>query len=136
MPLLPAVLLLGFSETVAALTLLVLLLVQDGALVAAALVFANLRLAPTPVALRHPGHPAVADAGLGPAGLRRDARLRARLHRAAGRGRPISTTWEGSGGSVLVALAVIAVAPVAEEFFFRGFFTGRCAREWVSGRRR
>jgi hypothetical protein len=47
-PLLPAVLLVGFSETVSGLALLALLLVQDGALVAAALVFAHLRVAPCP----------------------------------------------------------------------------------------
>jgi hypothetical protein len=45
-PLLPAVLLVGLSDTVAALALFLLLVVQDGLLALSALVFAKLKLDP------------------------------------------------------------------------------------------
>jgi uncharacterized protein len=123
-PLLPAVLLLGFSETVAALALLVLLLVQDGALVAAAVVFAYLRLAP------RPWHFGIRASRLWPtlgwAVLGFAVMLGFELGYIELLGVDETNLDDLGEGSVaaafLVALAVIVVAPVAEEFFFRGFF--------------
>ena len=123
-PLIPLVIFLFISDTLAALALLVLLLVQDGVLVGAALLFAGFTRRPRPwhFGLRATRlWPTVGWAALGFLMLL---------------GIELGYIWlldveetnvEDIGGAstlaaFLVALAVIVVAPVAEELFFRGFF--------------
>ena len=123
-PLLPLIVFFVISDTLAALALLVLLLVQDGVLVGAALLFAGFTRTPRPwhFGLRTTGlWPTVGWATLGFLLLI---------------GFELGYIWllevdetnvEEIGGAstlaaFLVALAVIVVAPVAEELFFRGFF--------------
>jgi uncharacterized protein len=124
LPLLPVIVLFGISDLLAALALLVLLLVQDAVLVGAALVFANLKRRPRAwqFGIRATRlWPTVGWATLGFALML---------------GFELGYIWlldvdetnvEDVAGAdalaaVLVALAVIVVAPVTEEFFFRAFF--------------
>jgi membrane protease YdiL (CAAX protease family) len=123
-PLLPAVLLLGLSDTVAALALLLLLVVQDGLLALSALVFAKFKLDPRPwhFGIRAtPLWPTVGWAVLGFALM-----LGFELGYIELLGVDETNLDDLGEGSLiaafLVALAVIVVAPVTEEFFFRGFF--------------
>jgi uncharacterized protein len=123
-PLLPLVALSEEGNTVGAVSLLVLLLVQDGILMAFALVFANITLKPRPWHF----------------GVRRTRPWRTAAWAALGFALVLgfeiayitllnvdeSNVDElGKGNvpaAVAVALAVIVVAPVSEEFFFRAFF--------------
>ncbi len=105
--------------------LLALLLVQDGLLVLAAVLFASIKRRPPPLALRHPRHAGCGRRWAGPL-----------LAFALMLGIELGyielfdvdeTNVEELGEDNLVAgfavaLAVIVVAPVAEEIFFRAFF--------------
>ncbi len=123
-PLLPAVLLLGLSDTVAALALLLLLVVQDGLLALSALVFAKLKLDP------RPWHFGIRATRLWPtvgwAVLGFVLMLGFELGYIELLGVDETNLDDLGEGSLiaafLVAVAVIVVAPVTEEFFFRGFF--------------
>lgn len=123
-PLLPVVLAFGVSDTVAALALLVLLLVQDGVLTASALLFAGFWRRPRPW---HFGiratrlWPTVGWTVLGFALMLGFELGYIELLRVDETN--VDDLGEGNlVASVFVALAVIVAAPVFEEFFFRGFF--------------
>jgi len=123
-PALPIVLLGGFSTSLAALALLVLLVVQDSILMAAALVFSSLRLRPRAWHFglrRTPRWSTIGWTALGFALM-----LGFELAYIAILGVNESNVDDVGGDAVvagtLVALAVIVVAPVSEEFFFRAFF--------------
>jgi len=124
LPLLPVVIAFGISDTLAALALLVLLLVQDGLLVGGALLFASFKHTPRPwhFGLRVTRlWPTLGWAVLGFALM-----LGFELGYVALLGVDESNVDELEDGNTIaafaVAVAVIVVAPVAEEFFFRGFF--------------
>jgi uncharacterized protein len=124
LPTLPIILFGLFSETLAAVSLLVLILIQDAAFMGAALLFAGRKLRPVPW---HFGvrptrlWPTVGWAVLGFGVLT-----------------GIEVGWlelfdvgevegEDLGGgnlvaATMVAIAAIVVAPISEEFFFRAFF--------------
>jgi membrane protease YdiL (CAAX protease family) len=124
LPLLPVILAAGVSESLAAISLLVLLIVQDGVLVGFALLFANFKRRPR---LWHFGAratrfwPTAGWAALGFALL---------LGIEVGYIEWLDvdeTNVDDLGedsplAGVAVALATIVVAPVAEEIFFRAFF--------------
>ena len=123
-PVLPIILVAGFSESLAALSLLVLLLIQDAALMAGALIFAGLRLRP---AAWHFGirrtrlWPTLGWVALGfgvmlgfEVGYIELLDVDETNVEEIGKGNVVAAT--------MVALAVIVVAPVSEEFFFRAFF--------------
>ena len=124
LPLLPAVLLLGFSDVPAAFALLALLLVQDGALVLAALLFAKLRGAPRAwqFGIRATRlWPTLGWVVLG-FGLMLGFEL-GYIELLSVDETNVDDLGEGSlVAAFLVSLAVIVVAPVTEEFFFRAFF--------------
>lgn len=123
-PALPIVLLGGFSENLAALSLLVLLVVQDSILMGAALLFSWLTLRPRPwhYGLRPTRPwPTVGWSVLGFALM-----FGFEIAYIALLGVTESNVDDVGGDAVvaatLVAVAVIVVAPVSEEFFFRAFF--------------
>ena len=123
-PVLPALLVAEFSEPLAALSLLVLLLVQDGVLCGAALLFAAFRMGPRPwhFGLRATRlWPTVGWAALGLV-----VTLGFELGYIALLGVHETNVDELGKGNVFAAiplsLAVIVVAPITEEFFFRAFF--------------
>jgi membrane protease YdiL (CAAX protease family) len=123
-PLLPLILAFGISDAVAAVALLALLLVQDGLLVLAAVLFASIKSTPRPW---HFGvratrlWPTLGWAALGFAlMLGIELGYIELLH-------VNETNVDDLGESNLVAgfalaVATIVVAPVAEEIFFRAFF--------------
>ena len=124
LPLLPVLITFGISEAVAGVALLALLLVQDGLLVLAAVLFASMRLRP------RPWHFGIRATRLWPTvGW---ALLAFALMLALELGyielfQVDETNVEELGEGSLVAgfavsTAVIVVAPVAEEIFFRAFF--------------
>jgi membrane protease YdiL (CAAX protease family) len=123
-PVLPVVLVAGVSESLEALSLLVLLLVQDGVLMAAALLFAAMKLSPKP------WHFGIRATRLWPTvgwSLLAFAMLLGFELGYVALLDVTETNVDDVGSSnlfaaIAVALAVIVVAPVAEEFFFRGFF--------------
>jgi uncharacterized protein len=123
-PLLPVLLTYGISEAVSGVALLALLLVQDGLLVLAAVLFASMKLRP------RPWHFGIRATRLWPTvGW---ALLAFALMLALELGyielfQVDETNVEELGEGSLVAgfavsTAVIVVAPVAEEIFFRAFF--------------
>jgi CAAX protease family protein len=123
-PALPIVLLGDFSTSLAALSLLVLLVVQDSILMGAALVFSSLTLRPRAwhFGLRPtPGWSTIGWAALGFVLI-----FGFELVYIAVLGVTESNVDDVGGDAVvagtLVALAVIVVAPISEEFFFRAFF--------------
>jgi uncharacterized protein len=123
-PLIPVIALSQGGDTLEALALLVLLLVQDGLLVGMALVFASITLSPRAwhFGVRFTrGWPTLGWAALGFALiLGFELAYVTLLHVDE------SNVDELGKGNVLaalaVSLAVIVVAPVSEEFFFRAFF--------------
>jgi uncharacterized protein len=123
-PLFPLILISTVSETLAAVTLLVLLLFQDSILIGAALAFAALKRKPR---RWHFGvratrfWPTAGWAALGVAvtvgfELAYVALLNVDETNVDDLGK------DATVAGLFVALAVIVVAPVAEELFFRGFF--------------
>jgi uncharacterized protein len=123
-PLLPVLIAFGLSDTLAALALLVLLLVQDGLLVGAALLFAGFKRPPR---AWHFGiratrlWPTFGWALLGFAvtiGFEVGYIELLGVHEAGVEELGHTNLF----ASFAVAIAVIVVAPVTEEFFFRAFF--------------
>ncbi len=123
-PALPVILVAIFSETLAALSLLVLLLMQDGILMCSALLFASMKLPPLPwhFGLR-PSRlwPTIGWTALGfvvlvgfELGWFELFDVDEPEGEDLGRDNLIAAT--------LVSLGVIVLAPVSEEFFFRAFF--------------
>jgi len=124
LPAVPIILLGDFSTSLAALSLLILLVVQDSFLVGAALLFSLVRLRPRPW---HFGlRPTKAWPTIGWAVLGFGLIFGFELAYIAILGVTESNVDELGGNAVipatLVALAVIVVAPVSEELFFRAFF--------------
>jgi membrane protease YdiL (CAAX protease family) len=123
-PLLPVIIALGISDALAGISLLVLLLVQDGLLVGAALLFASFKRR-----LR-PWHFGVRATRLWPtvgwAVLAFALMIGFEIGYIELFGVDESNVEDvGEGNTVAaiaVAVAVIVVAPVSEEFFFRAFF--------------
>jgi uncharacterized protein len=123
-PLLPVILTVGISEAVAGIALLALLLVQDGLLVLAAVLFASIKRSP------RPWHFGIRATRLWPTvgwALLAFAAMLAFEFGYIELFRVDETNVEDLGEGNLVAgfavaLAVIIVAPVAEELFFRAFF--------------
>ena len=123
-PLLPVIIALGISDALAGISLLVLLLVQDGLLVGAALLFASFKRRP------RPWHFGVRATRLWPtlgwAVLAFAFMIGFEIGYIELFGVDESNVEDVDDGSTVaafaVALAVIVVAPVSEEFFFRGFF--------------
>ena len=123
-PLLPVILTVGISEAVAGIALLALLLVQDGLLVLAAVLFASIKRTPRPwhFGIRATRFwPTVGWALLAFAAMLAFELGYSELFQVD------ETNVEDLGEDNLVAgfavaLAVIIVAPVAEELFFRAFF--------------
>jgi uncharacterized protein len=124
LPVVPVILVAGVSESLAAISLLVLLIIQDGVLVGFALLFANFKRRPQ---LWHFGARATRfwpTAGWALLGLAVLVGIEAGYIEwldvdetnveDLGKGSPLA--------GVAIALATIVVAPVAEELFFRGFF--------------
>jgi CAAX protease family protein len=124
LPLLPVILVAGVSESLAAISLLVLLIVQDGVLVGFALLFANFKRPPR---LWHFGAratrfwPTAGWAALGfgvllgiEVGYIEWLGVDETNVDDLGKGSPLA--------GVAVALATIVVAPTTEEIFFRAFF--------------
>jgi membrane protease YdiL (CAAX protease family) len=123
-PLLPVILTFGISEAVAGVALLALLLVQDGLLVLAAVLFASLKSRP------RPWHFGIRATRLWPTlgwVLLAFALMMGLEFGYIELFEVDETNVEELGEDSLVAgfavsLAVIVVAPVAEEIFFRAFF--------------
>jgi membrane protease YdiL (CAAX protease family) len=124
LPLLPVILAAGVSESLAAISLLVLLIVQDGVLVGFALLFAYFKRRPLPW---HFGAratrfwPTAGWAALG-FGLLLGIEV-GYIEWLDVDETNVDDLGEGSPlAGVAVALATIVVAPTAEELFFRAFF--------------
>jgi uncharacterized protein len=123
-PLVPVILTTGISETLEALGLLVLLMVQDGVLVGAALLFASFTRSPRPwhFGVRSTRFwPTAGWTAVGFAALLGFELAYIELFDVA------ETNVEELGkdepfAGLAVTLAVIVIAPAAEELFFRGFF--------------
>jgi membrane protease YdiL (CAAX protease family) len=123
-PLLPVILTFGISEAVAGIALLALLLVQDGLLVLAAVLFASIKRNP------RPWHFGIRATRLWPTigwALLAFAAMLAFELGYIELFQVDETNVEDLGDDNLVAgfavaLAVIIVAPVGEELFFRAFF--------------
>jgi hypothetical protein len=124
LPALPFILLGDFSDNLAALSLLVLLVVQDSFLMGAAWLFSSLSLRPRPW---HFGlRPTPRWRTIGWAVLGFALMFGFELAYIAILGVTESNVDEVGGDALiagtLVSLAVVLVAPVSEEFFFRAFF--------------
>jgi membrane protease YdiL (CAAX protease family) len=123
-PLVPVIVLLFAGESLAALALLILILVQDTAFVGVALMFALLKLRP------RAWHFGIRPTRLWPTAgwtvLGFGLLLGFELGYVELFDVDVTNVEDPGEGNVLAAtlfaLAAIVVAPVAEEFFFRGFF--------------
>jgi membrane protease YdiL (CAAX protease family) len=125
LPVLPAILLLDVGGPLAAFGLLALILVQDLLLVAAAMLFAAQQLPPRPWhfgARATRWWPTVLIATLGFALMLGLEIGYIELLDVSESNADDLGADEGLLAALLVDLAVIVVAPVAEEIFFRGFF--------------
>jgi membrane protease YdiL (CAAX protease family) len=122
-PLLPVALLTEAGDAVAGIALLVLVLVQDAALVGVAVLFASRRIKPRPW---HFGlRPTRFWPTAGPAVLGAVLILGFEIGLVTLLGIDNSDDELASSniiGAIAMGLAVILVAPVTEELFFRGFF--------------
>jgi uncharacterized protein len=124
-PLLPVILIAGISDTAAAIALLILLLVQDGVLVATALLFSR-----GGHRITRPWHFGIRETPLWPtvgwAALAFVVMLGFELGwielLGVDEGNVDDLEHTGAVAATAVALAVIVVAPLTEEFFFRAFF--------------
>jgi uncharacterized protein len=124
LPALPIILVGVFSETLAAVSLLILILIQDAALMGAAILFATRRVRPAPWHFGvRPSRlwPTIGWAVLGfgvligiEVGWFELFEVDEVEGEDLGEGNPLA--------AVIVAVAAIVVAPVSEEFFFRAFF--------------
>jgi CAAX protease family protein len=124
LPLVPAFILGEESDTVAGLALLVALLVQDGVLMATAILFAALKLKPRRWHFgirRTPFWPTLGWAVLGFAlMLGFEIGYLELFHVNESN---VDELGKGNvAAAIAIGLAVIVVAPVSEEFFFRAFF--------------
>ena len=123
-PLLPVILTFGISDAVAGIALLALLLVQDGLLVLAAVLFASIKRTP------RPWHFGIRATRLWPTVgwvLLAFALMMGFEFGYLELLQVDETNMEDFGedsivAGIAVSLAVIVVAPVAEELFFRAFF--------------
>jgi uncharacterized protein len=123
-PVVPVLLVADVSETLGAISLLVLLLLQDAVLVGAAILFAGAKLRPRrwhfgvrPTRL----WPTAGWATLGFAVMIGfELGYVALFH--VGETNVDELGKDNAAAGIAVALATVVVAPVAEEFFFRGFF--------------
>ncbi|HEY1274523.1 MAG TPA: CPBP family glutamic-type intramembrane protease [Thermoleophilaceae bacterium] len=124
-PFLPVLLISGLSDTAAAVALLILLLVQDSVLVGTALLFAlggRRLLRPWHFGIRATRlWPTVGWAALAIA-LMLGFELAWIALLGVDEGNVDDLEHTGAVAETAVALAVIVVAPVTEEFFFRAFF--------------
>jgi membrane protease YdiL (CAAX protease family) len=124
-PVLPALLLLESSGAPGAFGLLALILVQDLFMVSAGFAFASMRVWPRPWhfgARRTPWWPTAGWAVLGFALMLGFELGYLELLATDETNADDLGVDEGWGAALLVYLAVIVVAPVTEEIFFRGFF--------------
>jgi membrane protease YdiL (CAAX protease family) len=124
LPVLPLLLIAGLSDTLGAITLLVLALLQDGVFVGAAVLFAAFTRAPLPWHFGARSTPFWST--LGWAGLAFALMLGAEFGLIELFGvdeTEIEELGELSGlAAIAIAIVVVLLAPVAEEIFFRAFF--------------
>src|SRR4051794_40209220 len=122
-PLLPVALLTEAGDAVAGVALLVLILAQDAALVGVAVFFASRRLRPEPWHFGLRRTPFWATAGIALlAGLVILGFEVGILELFGTNSTDEELASSSVVGAIAVGLAVIVVAPVTEELFFRGFF--------------
>jgi uncharacterized protein len=123
-PLLPLILLSTAGETAAAVVLLVLLLVQDGVLMGVAVLFAAIKGDPRPWHFGVRATRLWATLGWATLGLAVMLGFEVAYIELldVSESNIDDLGSDNPAAAVAVALAVIVVAPVAEEFFFRGFF--------------
>ena len=122
-PLLPVALLTEAGDAVAGVALLVLILAQDAALVGVAVFFASRRLKPEPWHFGLRRTPFWATAGIALlAGLVILGFEVGILELFGTNSTDDELASSSIVGAIAVGLAVIVVAPVTEELFFRGFF--------------
>ncbi len=122
-PLVPAVLLIEADDAIASVALLALVLVQDTLLVGTAMFLASRRVRPRPWHFGMRATPFWATAGLAVLAALLvfgwEVGIIELLNIEAPEDELAATT---PVGAIAVGLAVIVVAPVTEELFFRGFF--------------
>ncbi len=122
-PLLPVALLTEAGDAVAGIALLVLVLVQDAALVGIAVFFAARRVKPQPWHFGLRATPFWLTVGLAVLGGLLILGFEVGLLELFGTDAPEDELASSNiVGAIAVGLAVIVVAPVTEELFFRGFF--------------
>lgn len=122
-PLLPVALLTEAPDAVAGIALLVLVLVQDAALVGVAVFFASRRVKPQPWHFGLRASRFWVTAGLALAAALLVFGFEVGIFELFNTDTPEDELAATSPvGAIAVGLAVIVVAPVTEELFFRGFF--------------
>jgi membrane protease YdiL (CAAX protease family) len=124
-PVLPALLFLDTSGALGAFGLLTLIIVQDLFMVVSGLAFANMKLPPRPWHFGFRGAPWRRTASWAVAGFALMFGFELGYLELLGTDESNADDLgaeEGALAALLVYLAVIVVAPVTEEIFFRGFF--------------